>query len=256
MTGQLGRGLGPRDQQLLLAAARLRLVTGGQLQRLVFAGPDASSQNARIARRALERLTTKGLLQRLDRRLGGLRAGSSSYVYAVTPTGAAAIGWSVGRSRVRDPSLTFLGHQLAVAEVLVQLHEADFAGVFLDLDVQTEPSCWRPLDDGTGSILKPDLYALVTLVDHERLAFIEVDNGTEHAAALKRKAALYAAHYASGHEQRIEGVFPEVLWVAPDARRAEQLRDAFAHVRGAQLHHVLQTPDELIAHLAAKDIPP
>lgn len=138
----------------------------------------------------------------------------------------------------------------------MRLHEARFADVFLDLDVQTEPSCWRPLGEGTGSILKPDLYALVTLAAYERLAFIEVDNGTEHAAALKRKAALYAAYYASGNEQHIEGVFPEVLWVAPDARRAEQLRDAFAHVRGAQLHHVLERTDELVAYLAAEDIPP
>ena len=90
MTEQLGGGpnLGPRDRQLLLAAARLRLVTGGQLQRLIFAGPDASSQNARIARRCLERLTTQRLLQRLDRRVGGLRAGRNSYGYAVTPAGA------------------------------------------------------------------------------------------------------------------------------------------------------------------------
>ena len=256
MTGQLGVGLGPRDEQLLLAAARLRLVTGGQLQRLVFAGPDASTQNARIARRCLERLTAQHLLQRLERRVGGLRAGSSSYVYAIAPAGAAAIGWSIGRSRVHDPSLTFLRHQLAVAEVFVRLHEARHADVFLDLAVQTEPTCWRPLDDGTGSILKPDLYALVALAAHERLAFIEVDNSTEHAAALKRKAALYAAHYASGYEQRAEGVVPEVLWVAPDAHRAQQLRDAFEHLPGWQLHHVLETTDELITYLAADDIPP
>jgi hypothetical protein len=177
-------------------------------------------------------------------------------VYAVTPAGAAAVGWQVGRGRLREPSLAFLTHQLGVAEVFVRLHEAWHSGAFLDLTVQTEPDCWRPLDDGTGSILKPDLYVLTGQADHERLAFVEIDNGTEHAAALGRKAALYAAHYASGREQEAEGVFPEVLWLAPDAARVAQLEAAFARSSYSQLHQLFSNTDDLIRHLSTGEPPP
>jgi hypothetical protein len=246
---QLGEALSERDRRLLRDVADLRLVTGSQLQRLAFAGPGASSHNARVARRALERLTRLGLLQRLHRRVGGVRAGSSSFVYAVTPAGGEAIGRQVSRGRVREPRLTFLTHQLAVAEIVVMLREAHDRGVLQELHIETEPTCWRPLDDGTASILKPDLYVSVVLADEELLAFLEFDNDTEHAAALDRKTALYRAHYRSGREQQAEGVFPEVLWLATDERRRQQLRAACDRQAGlAGLHRVL-APEQLLHYI-------
>lgn len=240
MVEQLGEGLGARDRQLLRDVAALRLVTGGQLQRLAFTGPQASSTNSRIARRTLQRLTDHGLLQRLQRRVGGILAGSSSYVYAITPAGAAAIGWNLSRGQTTRPSLTFLRHQLAVAEVCVALRTALYSGSLEALEIETEPTCWRPLDD--GSILKPDLFVVVTRAEDEQLAFVEVDNGTEHAAALARKLALYRAHYDSGREQAREGVFPEVLWLSDEPRRLEQLDRAFQRGREpAGLHRAMTT---------------
>ena len=249
MNRQLEEALSDRDLKLLSDVADLRLVTGGQLRRLAFSGPGASSENTRIARRTLERLTNRGLLQRLHRRVGGIRAGSSSYVYAVTPAGAAAVGRQVGRGRVRQPSLTFLAHQLAVAEVVVELRTARAAGLLQDLYVETEPNCWRALDDGSGSLLKPDLFVTAAIESDELLAFIEVDNGTEHAAALSRKTALYQAHFMSGREQAAEGVFPEVLWLAEDEARRSQLRDLCqrtGHPPG--LHRVL-APEQLLNYV-------
>lgn len=248
MREQLGGGLGARDVEILRATSNLRLVTGGQLRRLVFAGPTASSTNTRIARRSLARLTTLNFLQRLERRVGGIRAGSSSYVYALTPQGAGAIGERASRSRLREPSLTFALHQLAIAEVVVQLHELRDRGEISELRLTYEPACWRPLHDGTGSALKPDLFAVIGRSDSELVVFIEVDNGTEHAGALARKLALYRDHYASGHEQRVEGVFPEVLWQVPDDRRAQQLSTAIQRFAGPRLHRVL-VGQELLDYL-------
>ena len=240
MTEQLGAGLGPRDRQLLTDVADLRLVTGGQLQRLAFAGPDATTTNSRIARRALQRLTERGLLQRLERRVGGIRAGSSSYVYAITPAGSEAVGRHLSRRSSTRPSLTFMRHQLAVAEVYVALRGALHAGRLEGLVIETEPTCWRPLDD--GSALKPDLSVVATRPHDEQLAFIEVDNNTEHAEALARKLALYRAHYDSGREQAQEGVFPEVLWLSDEPRRLEQLERAFErNHQPAGLHRALTT---------------
>ncbi len=240
MTEQLGGGLSDRDRQLLADVGDLRLVTGGQLQRLAFTGPGVSSHNARIARRCLHRLTTRGLLQRLQRRVGGIRGGSSSYVYALSPADAQVIDRAVSRGRSREPSLTFLTHQLAVAEVFVTLRQALQQGVLEALHVETEPRCWRVLDDGSGGVLKPDLYLVAATTTDELLAFIEVDNATEHAGALSRKADLYQAHYATGREQQAEGVFPEVLWLAADERRREQLAAVLARQPGPPgLHRVL-----------------
>ena len=246
---QLGEVLSERDRRLLLDVADLRLVTGRQLQRLSFAGPDASSHNSRVARRNLERLTGRGLLQRLHRRVGGIRAGSSSYVYAITATGTQSIGRPHHRGQVREPSLAFLSHQLAVVEVVVALREAEHSGLLAALQVETEPTCWRALNDGRGSVLKPDLFLTAATTNEELLAFIEVDQGTEHAAALSRKAGLYRAHYASGQEQQREGVFPEVLWLANDEPRQQQLRAAMAHKPGpAGLHRVL-APEQLLHYI-------
>ncbi len=240
MTEQLGGALSGRDEQLLRDVMDLRLVSGGQLQRLCFAGPSASSHNARIARRTLQRLVDRGLLQRLERRVGGLRAGSSSYVYAITPGGAAAIGRQSSRGQTNQPSLTFLRHQLAVGDVFVALRSALNRGQLESLVIQTEPSCWRPLDDGSGGVLKPDLFVVAGGGEAELLAFIEVDNGTEHAAALARKLALYRAHYDSGREQAAEGVFPEVLWLSNEPSRRSRLDHAFARAGGhAGLHRAL-----------------
>ncbi len=246
---QLGETLSDRDRRLLRDVADLRLVTGSQLQRLSFAGPQASSQNLRIARRTLQRLTRLGLLQRLHRRVGGIRAGSSSYVYAITPAGAQAIGRQVSRGRVREPSLTFLNHQLAIAEVVVDLRAAHDDGVLRELRIETEPACWRPLNDSTGSILKPDLFITAVLEDEELLAFMEVDNDTEHAAALARKTALYRAHYASGREQQAEGVFPEVLWLASSERRRQQLRAVCDRQAGPPGLHRVLAPEQLLKYI-------
>lgn len=241
--------LSERDQQLLRDVGDLRLVSGSQLQRLAFGNSSTQSHNARIARRTLQRLTDLGLLQRLQRRVGGIRGGSSSFVYALTSSGARAIGRQVGRGQAQEPSLTFLTHQLAVAEVVVELREACGSGHLEGLRIETEPRCWRSLDDGRGSALKPDLFFVAALPAEEVLAFVEVDNGTEHAAALARKTALYAAYYARGREQRTEGVFPEVLWLSTSERRRTQLRAACDRQVGTSgLHHVL-APEQLLHYI-------
>lgn len=247
MTQQLGAALSERDRRLLIDVADLRLVTGSQLQSLIFSGPQASSSNDRIARRSLERLTRVGLVKRLHRRLGGIRAGSSSYVYAITPAGARAIGRQVGR--VHEPQLTFLTHQLAIAQVVVDLRAARDRGLIQELRIETEPVCWRSLDDGSGSILKPDLFVSAATTTEEFLAFVEVDNDTEHAAALDRKTALYRAHYAGGREQQAEGIFPEVLWLAEDERRRAQLRVACDRQAGLSGLHRVLTPEGLIRYI-------
>jgi hypothetical protein len=50
-----------------------------------------------------------------------------------------------------------------------------------------------------------------------------VDRGTEATTTIARKCELYRRYWQTGTEQARTGVFPRVLWLAPDERRQEQL---------------------------------
>ena len=81
-----------RDLAVLHQVAELRLVSVRQIQRVHF--PVASHGNlgaaTRASQRVLKRLTAERLLQRLDRQIGGVRAGSSGFVDGAR-TGRAAV---------------------------------------------------------------------------------------------------------------------------------------------------------------------
>lgn len=226
-----GLDLSDRDRAILVTLASLRLMTGRQLQRVFFAGDITSSTNPRVARRALQRLTDAGCVQRLDRRVGGLRAGSSSYVYALTQKGGRGIAEEIGRGRKREPGLTFVAHTLAISEACVRLHEAQRAGQLASLRLQTEPQAWRRLQGPEGGQLKPDLFVVAAVGEVEHLAFVEIDNGTEHGPALLRKAEIYERHYRSGQEQASLGAYPYVLWLANRPARVERIARVLASSR-------------------------
>lgn len=79
---QVAAGLSERDRAILTTVGQVRLASGEQLRRLHFPGRDP-----RAARFVLARLTHLGLLTRLDRRLGGTRAGSDGYLYQLDAAG-------------------------------------------------------------------------------------------------------------------------------------------------------------------------
>jgi len=253
LTGGGGSGnaeqLSPRDWAVLLMVGHLRLLTGGQLQRLFFAGTEHGSANPRIARRTLQRLVDAGLLHRLERRQGGLHAGSSSFTYGLTPKGGRAVSQGVGRGLAREPGLAFVRHTLAISEVVVQLHEAKRGGRLDGLELQPEPRSWRDLGGFEGVKLKPDLFVLVGTGDIEHLAFLEIDLGSEHGPTLQRKAKVYERYFRSGREQQRLGVFPRVVWLVPDDQRREYVERALARARDVThgLHRVRLLSDPVVA---------
>ncbi len=244
-----------RDQAILRSVAELRLLSARQIERLHFAADHQMAtplSRARSARRTLERLKREGLLLRLERRIGGMRAGSASFVYAMGPAGQRLIGWPGSRRRHREPSTPFVDHTLAVSELFVRLHEAERRGGLELLATEAEPQCWRVLASvGGGSRwLKPDLALRLAAAGYEFRWFVEVDLGTEHRPALLRKCQTYEAYYRSGVEQADGGVFPRVLWVTPGLDRAEHIREVIA--RTPQLTaglFLVATSDEAIQML-------
>jgi Replication-relaxation len=225
--------LSERDLAVLHSVTSLRLLSARQIQELHFADHSTSLTAARVCRRVLERLTNDGLLVRLDRRVGGIRAGSASFVYCLGPAGDRVLRDGQVRRRVREPSRTFLDHTLAVAQVVVDLTAAARRGQVELLRVETEPACWRTVQATIAGDdqLKPDLFVALAANDYEYRWFVEVDRGTESLTALVRKCRLYDSYYRTGHEQHQHGVFPQVLWRVDSQRRLSQLTDALRRDR-------------------------
>lgn len=223
----LAAQLTDRDLAILKSVSSLRFMSGQQLTRWHFGDGPA---NARAARRALLRLIRLGCLARLPRRVGGVRAGSAGFVYTLHAAGqavAALHGWQPEQRRRRSwsPGTLFLNHTLQVAELHTRLIEGDRAGRFELLELRAEPSCWRSYGDGLAQpvTLKPDSYVRLGVGAFEDSYFVEIDLGSEGSGALLRQLRAYVDFHRAGQEQRSRGVFPRVLWSAPDEARAAVL---------------------------------
>ena len=231
--------LSPVDWAVVETLERVDIATAGQLRRLHWPTPN----QARTARRRLSQLVDLRVISRLDRRVGGVRAGSDGFVYRLDVAGRRLLGWSPGR-RPHTPGRTFLDHSLATTEIYARTVEASRSDVIEVVDFQTEPACWRQWGAG---VLKPDAYLVTTTPDFEDHWFIEVDRATESTTTVIRKASVYERYHRTGIEQEHHGVFPRVLWVVPHQRRKKQLVDALG----------LRSPDDWHLHQVAlsDDIP-
>jgi len=225
--------LSQRDLAVLDSVAEHRFLTAAQIACLHFSEHATKQSAARVTRRVLARLTAARALARIARRIGGVRAGSASFVYTLGPVGRRLLDRSY---RASEPSALFLDHTLAVADAHVQLVEAARAGSFELLEVQIEPKAWRRFTGSGGAreILRPDLYAVTATGDYEHLWFVEVDRGTESPAALSRKLQAYETYRRSGREQQAHGVFPLVVWAASDAARVIRIEKVIASSKHLQ----------------------
>ncbi len=225
---ELRQRLCARDLAILAQVADLRLMCTKQLQKVHF--PDdlhaSPSSAARCCRQALEFLVRKRLLVRLNRRIGGVRAGSSGFVYTLGPAGQRLLNLSGPRRRLREPSSLHVAHTLAISDLVVDLTVAARQRRFELITLEPEPACWRPIPGYARVVVRPDLFVAVGIGEYESRWFIEIDRETAHLPALLRKCRLYETYYRSGTEQAANGVFPRVLWVMPTERRAERLRTA------------------------------
>jgi hypothetical protein len=221
----LADSLSDRDRAVLDTLSRTRLATGAQLERLHF-----TDVGSRERRRVLSALVDKHLLYRLARVIGGTRAGSSGYVFALGTTGQRVRGLrnSNGRPpRPWTPGTTFLQHSVAVTEVYVQLIEAQQRDELKVHRFEGEPACWRHFL-GAGAarlVLRPDAYIELGINGHRDHWFLEVDLATESSSTLHRKCEMYRSFW-TGRQGQAEGdVFPLVLFAVKDEKRKGVLLD-------------------------------
>jgi hypothetical protein len=238
--------IGPKGLALVRQASDLRLMSGGQIQAIYFPSEEHSSGEAaaRQCRRVLSHLVRGHLLTRLERRVGGVRAGSTSFVYGLGSVGHRLLERERPRPQIFEPSAAFVDHQLAVSQLVVDLVLASRLRKLELTTVEGEPNCWRRLPTVGRALLRPDLFLALAAREYEYRWFVEVDCGTHRRPALVRKARLYESYYRSGVEQATYGVFPRVVWIAPDADRAERLRDVLAGSEFTPGLMVVTTSDE------------
>ncbi|GAA4969423.1 replication-relaxation family protein [Kineococcus glutinatus] len=256
---RLKAALSERDQAILADLHRFSFLTTAQLHVLHFSGHTSDSGAARICRRVLARLRAHRLIEPLQRRIGGVRAGSASFVWRLGPVGdrllaAATAEHDRPRLRRKEPSLRHLEHCLAVADCALRLITAARQGRLELLRLETEPACWRPYlgAGGSAEILKPDLSAVTATGDFEDHWFIEVDRGTESLPTLLKKCVQYERYRRTGRAQAEAGVFPLVVFVLPDHARQQRLAAALRSARGldAGLYRLIMA--ESFADLVAR----
>lgn len=223
--------LSPRDRAILRDLQRVRLLTGRQLERLHFA--DLATANARGSgrRRTMQRLVQLKLVATLDRRVGGVRAGSSGLIYRLDARAyRQAVLWQEKPLddlpvRLRRPwplGWQFVCHGLAVSELYVRLRERERAsGQRLHLFLG-EPAAWY------GGV-KPDAFTVYDDGAWEVHRWLEVDRATESLPTLQRKLQRYLGLAAAG-DAGPRGILPTVLVTVPDERRQRQVTDLIARL--------------------------
>jgi Replication-relaxation len=231
---RLADELSARERAVIATLDRVRVASTGQLQRLHFTD-GTTRANVRQAQRCLRQLVERRVLAELDRKVGGVGGGSAQSVFALDVAGQrlspSATGPAGGR-RYRRPWTPHLhlSHALDVSELYVRLREWEHAegGELLSFDA--EPACWRRFTGlgGARTWLKPDAFIHAARGEFEHFSFAEVDRATASQPAVARKLVAYARYLRVERETARYGVFPRVLWLAPDEARRDALAEVIA----------------------------
>ncbi len=254
---ELADELSERDQAVLATLRTVRVLSGAQAERLLFA-EIAGTARGRIRRRVLGRLVAVGLVETLSRRVGGVRAGSGGLVYALSAGGQRLLDCDLpGGGERRRPAYTpgplFLAHALAITEVYVSLVEVSrdrselrLRQFAVEADARFEPA-------GSGDVLRPDALAVLASAEVEDVWWLEIDRGTE---SLPRLLAMFRRYleFAGLGVPGPGGVIPRVLVSVTTLERAVAVRGLIRRLPSpaSQLFVVCQERD--VAQVLASEL--
>lgn len=220
-----------KDLDILNLLRRCRYATTKQLVSLFF----NDSQHQRTAFRrcnlATKKLKELGFIDHLERRIGGIRSGSGSYIWTIRFKGLKYLKQLdptiLLKYRNRyEPTFHQVEHQLAITQVFVSLKALETKNILSVEKFSFEPQCWRNYTTlvYSNKTLKPDAFTKVVLQEFEDSYFIEVDNSTEHLGRIIAKCKQYITYFNTGIEQRETEIFPFVLWIVPSDKRKETIQ--------------------------------
>lgn len=221
--------LTPRDRVILHLLRDTRSLFTYHIRRVCFTDAANDQAAARATNRNMKKLRDLGLVDVItNRRIGGVRAGSASYIWYLTEQGNRLLNLDnkyedtgPKRTRFSEPADSTLGHRMAINECYVQLTEiAREEENFRLKEAKFEPNNWQYFDfHGRQEILKPDLTVVVSHHGNEYRFMIEMDLGTESVNTIISKCSRYHKYLETGIEQREHGVFPLVLFIVKDKKR-------------------------------------
>ena len=258
MSTVITNSLSERDWQILLTVRSFRFLTTRHVARQHFGAKGLACPIPRQANHALGRLRDLGLLTNLERRIGGVRAGSSGHIWQITNAANRLLAERhhevAQRVRPSEPGSTFLEHTLAIAETVISLQEESVVGGVDLTRFELEPECWRTYlaRGGVHRTLKPDLGAVTRTPQFEDVWFFEVDRDTETPGRVVHKCLQYQEYRDTGAEQRTLGIFPAVVWVVPNRKRRESLRDRLSRETAIDQSLFLVVQPEEIATLVQR----
>lgn len=239
-----------RDRAIIASVRRLRIVTGGQLQRLHFTTGSTLRSRQTSRQRALARLADWRVLIAIRLRAGGSVGGSAGLAYALDAAGARIAArllpdHPTPPASPRLPGDRYLAHAVTVSELAVRLTEhAPAHGWRLDT-YQAEPDCWWPAGN-RRSWLKPDAYTTLTAPSGARAHWwLEIDRATEATPTIKNKLASYVEFADRHHHTGPGGIVPYVLVTTPDQERAATI----THI----IHHLPEPADRFITAVPFDD---
>ena len=226
--------LSERDLAILTSLQSAKYLLTHQIERLHFSESPTKATAIRAAASAMRKLKSYGLVRHFRRSVGGVRAGSGSYIWHLTEAGQRLLDLKNNNEQTRrghrylEPSYLHIKHTLAISECYVQLVllGRDSRKITIK-DIEWEPDCWRPYTkDARDQVLKPDLFAVVNNGGYEDRWFIEIDLSTESMPVVMDKCKRYYQYYQTGIEQKKYEIFPVTVWIVPDERRRSLMQDA------------------------------
>lgn len=231
-----------RDMEVLKLVARFGQLSTPQIRTLIF-----HEQRSRTpCDHTLRRLEKNGLLALVNQPLpGGRQGGRNVNVYNL-----GAQGWPIFMEGRRKVSRVVSAHRLAIADVYIQLVQAQRDKQLKVVAYATEPDSHLELG---GAYLKPDLYVdlIIRQPDDSGIAkplWIEVDLGTERQKQLLEQVAAYKAAWHARADYPLDR-YPGVLFVATSDDRAREITYWLKRAGEAADMFGVTTPDELLTVL-------
>ena len=138
----------PDCQELLNFLYQAKYATTKQIARLLFTNSPTYLTRIRRANLITQRLKNERKIFHLKRRIGGVRAGSGSFVWSLTHQGLKELQKQqpeivVKRRNAYEPTEHHLAHTLAITELYVRLKELDCQRTIQLDHFEFEPNSWR-----------------------------------------------------------------------------------------------------------------
>lgn len=214
--------LSPRELDVLHLVGRFTQLASTHLKTIVF-----NDRSHAVPTRVLKKLEGLGYLDVVGTRSRGKKGGSAPYVYKLGKLGRELLG-------IKSRSLAVSNHALKVADVYVELLEADRAKTIKLISYRVEAE----IDE-----VRSDLLVHIGLPGTRTALFcsLEIDLGWEQPTVLERKLRAYWR----AKESTDDAHFPFVVLLVPDSARLNQVQRVIRRLPDQQhmLFHVFTYND-------------